>query len=147
MLSIPTLIDAVLNALRSNPDLIQDVTDEDAIYSFTSRSDLYKNADEAINSMATPSVMVVYNGVRMGAESDFPRWVHSFDIYLKADNCDALYAMLGHLFNPANNLPAFVETDIVPECFPPADIEAEKVTDADDNELFRVRFALTEIGG
>lgn len=83
------------------PELVRDVDDDPKnIYSVDPASLADISIDNAISGMGCPQVMLVHRESRLGDRGDSKRWIHQFEMYIKAlPKTGGLQTIFAHIVN------------------------------------------------
>ncbi len=152
MLNIQTILTAVVDGLKSIPELVALVQSPDNIVPYADDYSEYRSFVDAMDSMPVPSILVGHDETALTTVggSDFPRWCHRFVIVFRLERTSESMKAIELLINGMPDAQAgspWIAHDILDTVYPPSDIAISKVKNADGTELYQLSFLAVEIGG
>lgn len=168
MLDGDLLVDAIVLALQSIPELVDAVNNQDKIYGHKYLYGKESRIDMALAKMEPPSILVAWEGVTGGNTDSYNKmvvWMHRFSLYIRTPNVAAAqeqisYAKMwrmicmGNLvgngfdgFHNIRNTQIYSLPDGSPgvEIMDP-DVSIGRIQDAEGMDMFKAIFKLEEIG-
>jgi hypothetical protein len=151
------IIDSLVDLLRDIPELVQEMGgDEQRIFAYHDRYPKNVSLEMAKYQMPAPSVMIAWQGVRLGSRGGFNAWKHDLSISLRAkeetsDPPDGYYRLYRLV---TKGVPAtigdgqpMIYATVHPSCEPMDDIPPiQRQTDAMGVDYFEISMSFTEIG-
>src|SRR5690348_17044531 len=84
MINPAELVDNLVTALRSIPDLVAEMDgDTERIYAYHDRYPKRSNLAHAIHQMPAPAIMAVWQGTQPGSFGGMDVWKHQVTLYLR----------------------------------------------------------------
>ncbi len=149
MTRIDTLLEAAVESLRRLPALVGLVSE---ITAFTNDNSEFRSLEEAVNAMSVPSILVAHIDSEMSTDgsSDFPRWAHKLAVLFRFERTTEAWAALDAIVNGTPDMDEgekWMARDLGPGIWAPSDLVIDRITNADDIEMYRLAFRAVEQGG
>ncbi len=149
------LIDTLVDALRTMPDLLAAIGDDPArIYSYHDSFPERVDIEQARRLMPTPSIMVSYRGLQVRAEMD--PWEHLIEIDLRIGKetppaegeTRGYYRMIRALAKgkPAGWEQTLINQQVLAPCYAARIESVQRLSDREGVDYFEVLMSFREIG-
>ena len=158
MLAPSVLLEAAVAKFRDVAALVMLLSnDPDNIYLYNDQAPPSRSAEEAASQMASPGMMVAFQGSVIVPRGGINTWQHRFAAYLRTEGVHALSPTLGGYYDlwhafvegvPDGCANRLIDEPIHPDCDPIGeDVSFVRALDDGGTEHWTIVFSLNEIGG
>ena len=153
MIDPSQIVNNLVGMLRDIPALVTEVgSDPTRIYAYHDSYPKNISLTHALHQMASPSIMVVWQGTQPGAFGGVDVWKHQITLFLRAKEETTVGTAYYRLFRlivkgvPTAAGIALENATVHPSCYPMDLPSIQRQTDAGGLDYFEVPLSFTEIG-
>lgn len=157
MINPSEIVDNLVALLRDISDLVAEMGDDsDNIYAYHDRYPDRVSLEQAKHQLASPGIMIAWQGTREGRNGDYSAWVHDLSITLRAkvetgsgtpDGYYKLYRQIVKGVPASGDGQPMIYTTVHSSCTPMDSIPSiQRLPDAEGLDYFEIVMSFTEIG-
>jgi hypothetical protein len=153
MIDPSEIVNNLVAVLRDVPELISEVANDPArIYAYHDSYPKNVSLVHAIHQMASPSIMVVWQGTQPGSFGGVDVWKHQITLFMRAKEeatAGTAYSRLFRLVTkgvPTAQAVPLLYVTVHTSCYPMDLPTIQRQTDAEGLDYFEVPLSFTEIG-